>query len=63
MVSGDHSRERQVCIFGGLQEGKGANPLVFLRSYGRQEMCYFHTVRGKVLMQQGGEREMNGCVT
>lgn len=60
MVLGDHSWERQACIFVGWMGGRSQLSLGSLRSYGRREMCCFQTVRGKVMMQHGCEGEMNG---
>lgn len=59
MVLVDHSWERQACIFVGWMRGESQLSLGCWRSYGRREICYFHTVRGKVMMQHGWERETN----
>lgn len=52
---------RRIIIAGWIEEGSQ----LFLghsRSYGRKEMGYFHTFGGKVMMQHGWEREMNGML-
>lgn len=45
MGLGDHSWERQACIFVGWMRGGSQLSLGCLRSYGRREMCCFQTER------------------
>lgn len=57
---GDHSWERQACIFVVSARGGSQRSLGCFSSYGGREMCCFHRVRGKVMRQHGWEGEMNG---
>lgn len=55
-------KERESRIIAGWIEEGSQLFLGHSRSYGRKEMGYFHTFRGKVMMQHGWEREMNGML-